>query len=64
MTFDVIAVNMRTNKVSLIAEGATQNSADAVETMTAMRRGVDEEFFATVRHGTYKEGDEWTGEGE
>ena len=59
--FDVVAVNLETNKVRLIAEAKTEANATAIETMAVMRRGVEEEFFATVGHGAYKNGDEWTG---
>ena len=39
---DVIAVNMETHKVRLIAENKTERNADAIEMMAVQRRGVDE----------------------
>lgn len=57
--FDVIAVNLGTHKVRLIGENKTERNADAIEMMAVARRGVDEEFFTTVPHGEYKEGDSW-----
>lgn len=56
---DVIAVNMQTNLVRLIAENKTERNAEAIEMMAVGRRGVEEEFFATVDHGQYKNGDQW-----
>ena len=61
MTFDVIAVNLETVRVRLIAEDKTERNADAIENMAVMRRGVEEEFFVTVPHGVYKDGDTWEG---
>lgn len=57
--YDVIAVNMKTHKVSVIGENKTERNADAIETMAVMRIGCDEEFFTKVIAGRYKEGDEW-----
>lgn len=56
---DVVAVNMTTNKVRLIAEGKTERNAEAIVMMAVGRRGVQAEFFSKVQHGKYKEGDEW-----
>ena len=55
--FDVIAVNMETNKVRLMAERKTQRNAEAIVAMAVMRRGVEDELFVEVGHGTYREGD-------
>lgn len=57
--YDVVAVNIESRKVRLMAENKTERNADAIERMAVMRRGVEEEFFATVEHGKYKEGDIW-----
>lgn len=57
--FDVIAVDLETNKVRVIAQAVSENAAYSLETMTIERRGCDKEFFATVETGTYKQGDEW-----
>lgn len=59
LMFDVVAVNMKTLNVRMIAENKTQCNAEAVKNMTVRRRGIAEEFFATVKHGAYKEGDQW-----
>lgn len=57
--YDVIAVNMTTHKVRLLAESKTERNADAIEMMAAVRLGCDEEFFTTTPAGKYKEGDKW-----
>ena len=59
--FDVVAVNLATLRVRLLAETKTEKNADAIVTMAVMRRGVDEEFFTAVPAGTYTEGDIWEG---
>lgn len=59
--YDVVAVNLETNDVRLMAEGKTYDNAEAVVKMAVMRRGVDEEFFAEVPAGKYKTGDKWSG---
>lgn len=59
--YDVVAVNIESKLVRLIAEDKTLENAEAIVTMAVMRRGVDEEFFAEVPQGRYKEGDKWTG---
>jgi hypothetical protein len=56
---DVIAVDMTTHKVTVLAENKTERNADAIESMAILRRGVDETFYVTVPHGRYKDGDEW-----
>lgn len=57
--YDVVAVNMETNRVRFMAEGKTLRNAEAIVSMAVMRRGVDEEFYAEVPAGSYKEGDVW-----
>ena len=37
-------------------------SQEAIVKMAVLRRGVEEEFFATSAHGTYHDGDTWAGE--
>lgn len=59
--FDVVAVNMDTEKVRLIAEKKNERNAEAIVMMAVGRRGVEEEFFSEVPHGKYKEGDVWAG---
>lgn len=58
--FDVVAVDLVNHEVRLIAEKKDLRNADAIEHMAVMRRGCDEEFFAVVPHGLYKDGDKWT----
>lgn len=60
--FDVVAVNLKTDKVRFIAQGKTLKNAEAIVKMAVVRRGVDEEFFAEVKAGMYTEGDKWNGE--
>ena len=57
--YDVIAVDMKTEKVKIIAAGKTAKNAEAIENMAIMRRGVDDEFFASVPHDSFAEGDDW-----
>jgi len=59
--FDVLAINMKTGLVSIMAENKSERNAEAIETMAVMRRGVNDEFFATVATGLYKEGEKWNG---
>ena len=59
--FDVVAVNITTSKVRLLAEDKTERNAEAIELMAISRNGVETEFFATVPHGRYKEGDTYEG---
>lgn len=55
--YDVVAVNIKTTKVRLMAENKTERNAEAIVNMAIMRRGVEEEFFTEVPGGKYKEGD-------
>ena len=57
--YDVLAVNIGNHKVRIIGEKKTLRNANAIEMMAVVRRGVDEEFFTTVSHGSFKEGEEW-----
>ena len=59
--YDVVAVDLKTNTVRMMAEKKTLKNAEAIVTMAVMRRGVKEEFFAEVKAGAYKEGDIWKG---
>ena len=60
--FDVVAVNLHTNSVRLIAQKKNRRNAEAIVQMAVMRRGVEEEFFCEVSAGKYKTGDTWTGQ--
>lgn len=57
--YDVVAVNMSTHKIRVLAENKTEKNADAVEIMAIHRLGCCEEFFTKVPAGRYKDGDEW-----
>lgn len=59
--YDVVAVNHKTGKVALMAEGKTERNAEAIERMAIMRRGLKTDFYATVPAGLYKEGDKYSG---
>ena len=57
--YDVIAVNMATRKVRMLAENKTERNTEAIVMMAVARLNCDEEFFTTTPAGKYKEGDEW-----
>ena len=57
--FDVVAVDMETNVVRLIAENKTDKNAQAIIAFALMKRGGETEFFADVPHGKYKGGETW-----
>lgn len=57
--YDVVAVNLDTNVVRLIAEDKKLATAEKIVEMAVYRRGVEEEFFAEVPAGRYSEGDKW-----
>ena len=57
--YDVVAVNMSTNKVRVMASGKFLNSAKLMVNLAVARRGVDEEFFSEVEQGKYTDGDTW-----
>lgn len=59
MKIDVIAVNMCTNKVRLLAENKSERNAESIILMAVQRLGCDTEFFADAPAGAYKDGDTW-----
>jgi len=61
MTYDVVAVNISTQKVRILAAQKSEENAEAIISMAVMRRGVGEEFYTEVPAGMYKEGDQWKG---
>jgi hypothetical protein len=68
--FDVVAVRLDDpNQRRLIAERKTERNAEAIVMMAVARRGVEEEFFDVVPHGTDRTNDflaallEWCPEG-
>ena len=59
--FDVVAVEFKTNKITIMASGKSERNAEAIEKMAIMRRGVENQFFSSVTAGSYKDGDIWEG---
>lgn len=57
--FDVVAVEMATHRVELLAEKKTERNADAIVMMAVVRRGVETHFYGIVPSGKCKNGDEW-----
>lgn len=57
--YDAVAVNIETRVVRLFGQNKTLANAEAISRMAIMRRGCDEDFYAEVPAGTYKEGDKW-----
>ena len=56
MTYDVVAVNIKTNKVRFFGQDKTLGNAEAIVKMAIMRRGLDKEFYAVVENGSHVEG--------
>lgn len=54
---DVIAVNIETKSVRLMAESKTERNAEAIVDMAVARRGVEDEFYTTAPAGVYHDGD-------
>lgn len=59
--YDVVAVEIATERVLWVVGGKTAENADAVVCMAVARRGVGDRFFVSVRAGLYHEGDTWMG---
>lgn len=59
--FDVIAVDIKTKAVRIMAADMEIDNAEAFVSMAVVRRGVDKEFFAPRPAGSYKEGDKYAG---
>ena len=57
--YDVVAVNIETDKVRVIAERKTLPNAEAIVKMAVIRRGVIEEFYSEAPCGQYRNGDSW-----
>lgn len=54
---DVLAVDLETHKVLIIAERKTPRNANAIIEMAVIRRGVDVDFYVDVPTGAYRHGD-------
>ena len=59
--YDVVAVDLKTNLVTIMATDKEGPDAVAVERMAVMRRGVDKQFFSCTPRGLYRDGDKWKG---
>ena len=59
--FDVVAVDLETSVVRVIASNKTKLNAEAIVMMAVGRRGGDDEFFSEVPAGTYANGSKWEG---
>jgi hypothetical protein len=59
--YDVVAVSLGDNSILWVDEKKTLPNAEAVVNMAIMRQGVEDRFFKPVAHGTYKQGDAYTG---
>lgn len=57
--YDVVAVDLESSDVRVLTVDRTYSDADVFVRMAVMRRGVDEEFFAAVPTGRYRDGDKW-----
>ena len=61
--YDVVAVDIQTSKVAaLFGERETLANAEAIVKMAVFRRGVEEQFYAEVPTGKFKEGDTYSRE--
>ncbi len=59
--YDAVAITIADSKILWVYESTTLDNAEAACSMAVMRQGVDDRFFAPVRHGQYKAGDKYTG---
>jgi len=60
--YDVVAVDIDSNSILWVEPKKTARNAEAVIGMAVMRQGVEDRFFTKVAHGTYKQGDKYTGQ--
>lgn len=56
---DVVAVDLKTHLVRVLARRLGAADADAYVNMAVLRRGVEQEFFADAPAGQYADGDKW-----
>lgn len=62
MNYDVLAVNLKTNLVRLVARDETVDDAETNVGWVIRRGDIAKEFFVAVATGTYAEGEVWTGQ--
>lgn len=56
--FDVIEVSIKSGKVlGFMTENKTKRTAEKIEEMAVIRRGVEDSFYTVVEAGKYKIGD-------
>ena len=56
--FDVIEISISSQKVlGFIAENKPKRTAEKIEEMAVIRRGVEDSFYVVVEAGKYKIGD-------
>lgn len=56
INYDVIAVDLCTNEVRIIASNKSAKNANAISEMAVIRNGCEEEFFTIAESGKYKDG--------
>lgn len=61
MTYDVLAVAIKTGRVRVLERGTSLQNAEAFMNMAVIRRCVDEEFSVVVEAGSHHDGDIWVG---
>lgn len=59
--YDVLAVNLGTRRVRVLAGEKTKEDADAFANIAVIQRGVEEEFYPVAAAGRYRDGDPWEG---
>lgn len=58
--FDVIEVSIKSGKVlGFMAENKTKRTAEKIEEMAVIRRGVKDSFYTVVETDKYKIGDKY-----
>ena len=60
--YDVLAVNLSTKVVRILAKRKTKSNAEHIAYFAVMRRGVETEFYPIVEADSYNEGDWYQGE--
>jgi hypothetical protein len=57
--WDVLAVNLETYEVRVIARDKDQRNAEAIVAMAVLRCGLNEEFFTRHFAGKFNDGDDY-----
>lgn len=61
LQIDVIAVDIHTRAVTVIAENTNEKDAESIAATAINRRHTDGEFLIAVPTGAYRNGDTWRG---